>query len=681
MFGFLKKQAGDEISKMTNNFATLFEPIKIKNLEIKNRYSMAPMGPIGFVDNNGAFTQEGVDYYVERAKGGTGLLITGICNADHEIEKTIRPMIPCPTMNPSAFIMTGSIMTERVHAYNAKIFLQLTAGFGRAGLPHVIKTALAPSQIDNRWNSEIHHRPMTVEEINRMIQKFAESAAIAKQAGFDGVEVHAVHEGYLLDQFSMTLYNKRTDKYGGNLENRLRFASEIVQAIKAICGENFPVSLRFSLKSFVKGIRQGALPGEEFKEMGRDIEEGLEAAKMLVEAGYDALNVDAGTYDSWYWNHPPMYFEEGMYLPFSKLVKDAVDVPVIVAGRMDNPELAARAIEEGLTDIIGLGRPLLADAHLPNKVRTGKIESIRPCLSCHDGCMGRIAQALPLSCAVNPSCGREVSYAIEPSHQKKKVAIVGGGIAGMEAARVSALRGHNVAIYEKNERLGGVVIPGGMPSFKKDDHALIRWYEQELAKLDVKVNYSTEATADFLLQENADTVIIATGSKPILLNLPGKELNNVVTAEEILLNESLAGNSIAVVGGGLVGCEAALWLAQKGKKVTVIEASSDICGGPHGIPFMNYDMLKDLLAYHNVEVMKNSLVSEVTEQGVNVKTTDGTLNIPADTIILSVGYTSENKLYKELELEVEDLYLLGDAKRVKNIMYAIWDAYEVARQI
>ncbi|MDP4085955.1 MAG: FAD-dependent oxidoreductase [Bacillota bacterium] len=666
---------------MTTRFSKLFEPIKIKNVEIKNRYSMAPMGPIGFVDSNGAFTQEGIDYYVERAKGGTGLIITGICNADSEIEKTIRPMIPCPTMNPSAFIQSGSVMTERVHAYDTKIFLQLTAGFGRAGLPHVIKTAIAPSEIDNRWDPQITHRSMTVEEITRMIQQFGEAAAIAKKSGFDGVEIHAVHEGYLLDQFSMVLYNKRIDQYGGNLENRLRFAVEIVQAIKLTCGVDFPVSLRFSLKGFVKGFRQGALPGEKFEEMGRDIEEGLEAAKILVAAGYDALNVDAGTYDSWYWNHPPMYFEEGMYLPFSKLVKEVVDVPVIVAGRMDNPELAARALEEGLTDIIGLGRPLLADPYLPNKVRNRKVDTIRPCLSCHDGCMGRIAKALPLSCAVNPSCGREVKYAIKPAHKKKKVMVIGGGVAGMEAARVSALRGHEVTIYEKGNRLGGVVIPGGMPSFKKDDHALIRWYEQELAQQQVKVVFNTEVTKKFVLEEKADTVIVATGSKPILLNLPGKEKNKVVTAEEVLLNQEQTGNSIVVVGGGLVGCEAALWLAQKGKQVTVIEASSDICGGPHGIPFMNYDMLKDLLAYHNVEIMKNSLVSEVTTEGVLVKTKEGTVSVNADTIILSIGYTSVNSLYKQIEFDVEELYLLGDAKRVKNIMYAIWDAYEVARQL
>lgn len=251
----------------------------------------------------------------------------------------------------------------------------------------------------------------------------------------------------------------------------------------------------------------------------------------------------------------------------------------------------------------------------------------------------------------------------------------------MEAARVSALRGHGVTIFEKGNRLGGVVIPRGMPSFKKDDHALIRWYEQELAQQQVKIQYHTEATKDLIMEENADTVIVATGSKSILLDLPGKDQNKVVTAEEILLNEDLAGNEIVVVGGGLVGCETALWLTQTGRKVTIIEASSDICGGPHGIPFMTYDMLKDLLVYNNVEIMKNSIVSEVTNEGVLVKTKEGSVSVNADTIILSIGYTSDNKLYKDLKFELEDLYLLGDAKRVKNIMYAIWDAYEVARQI
>ncbi len=663
-------------------YKSLFKSIKINKLEIKNRFSMAPMGPFGFAEENGAFNQRGVDYYLERAKGGTGLIITGLCSVENEIEEIVRPSIPCPTMNPTAFVLSTKEMTERIHAYDAKIFLQLTAGFGRAGLPHVIKKAVAPSEIDNRWDPKLKHRELRVEEIQTYIKKFAQSAVIAKNAGFDGVEIHAVHEGYLLDQFTISLYNKRTDEYGGNLMGRLKFPIEIVKAIKAVCGENFPISLRYSLKSFIKGIRQGALPGEDFKELGRDTEEGLKAAKILVKAGYDVLNIDAGTYDSWYWNHPPMYFGKGgMYLPFGKMLKEAVDVPIIVAGRMENPDLAVKALEEECCDIIGLGRPLLADAYVPNKIKKGQLEKIRPCLSCHDGCMGRLATGGAVSCAVNPACGREEIYGINTAFIKKKVMIIGGGIAGMETARVCALRGHEVHLYEKSDKLGGHVIPGGVPSFKKDDRDLLKWYERELTDLNVEISFNTDVNAKLVKIDNADTVVVATGSTPIMINVPGIEKNNVLTADKVLLDSSKAGNKVVIVGAGLVGSETGLWLKQQGKDVTIVEATSEILGGPHGMPFMNYDMLKDLLNYNKIRIMTSSRVNEITKKGVVVNTKDGDISIEADTIIFSVGYNSNNILYSQLEDVVDDIYLLGDAKNVRNIMYAIWDAYEVARNI
>ncbi|WML32881.1 FAD-dependent oxidoreductase [Clostridium sp. OS1-26] len=666
-----------------NKYQSLFKSIKIGNLEIKNRFSMAPMGPIGFADKEGAFNQRGVDYYVERAKGGTGLIITGICSVYNEIEGLGTPTLPCPTINPGAFILTAKEMTERVHAYGSKIFLQLTAGFGRAGLPHVIKNPVAPSAITNRWDPRIEHKEMTIDEIKTFVKKFAEASAIAKQAGFDGVEIHAVHEGYLLDQFTISLYNKRTDEYGGDLMGRLKFPIEIVQAIKAACGDSFPVSLRYSLKSYVKGIREGALPGEEFEELGRDTEEGLEAAKILVDAGYNALNVDAGTYDSWYWNHPPMYFGEGgMYMPFGKALKEAVNVPIILAGRMEDPDLATKAIEEGFCDIVGLGRPLLADPYIPNKIKKGKANKIRPCLSCHEGCMGRIANSNVLSCAVNPSCGREEIYGLTPALQNKKITIIGGGIAGMEASRVASLRGHEVHLYEKADKLGGNVVPGGVPSFKKDDHALLRWYENELCDLKVNIHLNTEVSEDMIKSTNSDAVIVATGSTPIILNIKGVEKNNVLTADKVLLDPSKAGNKVTIIGAGLVGCETGLWLRQMGKDVTIVEALPEILGGPHGgMPFMNYDMLKDLLNYNKVNTITSSLVKEITEKGAIIETKDGEKPIDADTIIFAVGYRSNNSLYEKVENLADEVYLLGDAKNVKNIMYAIWDAYEIARQI
>ncbi|MGB5824455.1 MAG: NAD(P)-binding protein, partial [Proteocatella sp.] len=474
---------------MANYYPELFMPVKIGKVEIKNKLSMAPMGPVGYADANGAFNQRIQEYYVERAKGGVGLIITGICNVDMDMEGMSKPGLPSPTQTPMAFIHEAYQMNERIHAYGTKIFVQLTGGLGRSALPGFVSKFIAPSENENRFDPNIMHREMTKDEIQTLIKKFISSAVISKKAGFDGVEIHAVHEGYLLDQFAISFFNKRTDEYGGSLENRLRLATDIVKGIKAACGLDFPVTLRYSLKSCMKGLRQGGLPGEEYEEAGRDIPEGIEAAKILVNAGYDALNVDAGTYDSWYWNHPPMYFEEGVYREFGKILKENVDVPIILAGRMERPDMAVEALTDSC-DIIGLGRQLLSDPLYPEKVRTGRLDEIRPCLGCHEGCMGRIGNA-PVSCAVNPACGREKIYGIEMARHKKKLVVVGGGLAGMEASRVLAERGHKVTLFEKSSQLGGHLIPGGVPSFKRYDKALISWYERQLELLDVEVKFNT----------------------------------------------------------------------------------------------------------------------------------------------------------------------------------------------
>ncbi|MGL5686258.1 MAG: FAD-dependent oxidoreductase, partial [Vagococcus fluvialis] len=374
---------------MKKEHEKLFEPLKIRNLEIKNRISMAPMGLVGYADSDGGFNKNAQNYYIERAKGGTGLIITGMCSVDYN--EVLDRGVPCPTNNPIMFSMSTKAMNEKIHAYDSKIFLQLTGGLGRSGIPGLFKKAIAPSENMNRFDTRIKHEEMTYEEIQTWIQNFIQSAVIAKESGFDGVEIHAVHEGYLLDQFALSIFNQRKDEYGGDLKGRLKVAIDIVQGIKKACGSDFPVSLRYSVKSFMKGLRQGALPGENFDEAGRDYDEGLEAAKILEAAGYDVLNVDAGTYDSWYWNHPPMYFEEGMYREFGRKVKAVVSIPVILAGRMDNPDVAIDALN-GCCDMVSYGRPLLADSELPNKIKMEQFEDIRPCLSCHDGCMGRIAQ-------------------------------------------------------------------------------------------------------------------------------------------------------------------------------------------------------------------------------------------------------------------------------------------------
>lgn len=322
-------------------YKNLFTPVKIGSVVIKNRFAMAPMGPLGLADAQGGFNQRGIDYYTERAKGGTGLIITGVTFSDCKVETQSMPNCPNSTYNPVHFIRTAREMTERVHAYESKIFLMMSAGFGRVTIPTNLGEfpPVAPSAIPHRWLDKIC-RPLTVEEIHSIVKSFGDGAYNAKRAGFDGVEIHAVHEGYLLDQFAISMFNQRTDEYGGSLENRLRFAREVVEEIKSRCGQDFPVALRFSVKSMIKDWREGALPGEEFEEKGRDIEEGLQAAKLLVEYGYDALDTDVGTYDAWWWNHPPMYQKKGLYRPYFKMVKEVVDVPVLCAGRMDDPDMA-----------------------------------------------------------------------------------------------------------------------------------------------------------------------------------------------------------------------------------------------------------------------------------------------------------------------------------------------------
>lgn len=656
-------------------YSKIFEPITIGKLTIKNRTSMAPMGPIGYADSFGGFNQRLQDYYVERAKNDVGLIITGICSVDTQIEGLPDIAIPCPTTSPLSFIHSTRCMNDRIHAYGSKIFLQLTGGLGRSALPGFIKKNIAPSEQGNRFDPKTIHREMTVEEIQNLIQKFVMSAVVAKKAGFDGVEVHAVHEGYLLDQFAISIFNQRTDAFGGSLENRLRVATEIVKGIKKMCGEDFIVSLRYSLKSCMKGLRQGGLPGEEYEEAGRDIEEGIEAAKLLVEAGYDVLNVDAGTYDSWYWNHPPMYFEKGVYNEYGRILKQHVDVPIILAGRMDDPDMANAAIGD-CCDMVSYGRPLLADAEYVTKIRYGREDEVRPCLGCHEGCLGRIANG-PISCAVNPACGREEIYGLSAALQKKHILVIGGGVAGLEVARVSALRGHKVTLVEKSSALGGNLIPGGAPEFKRYDHELIEYYTRQMELLGVDVRMNTAVTSENVDEYGADTIVAATGSTPIKLNFAGEA--EAVQAEDILLGKVESGENAIVVGGGLVGCETALWLAQKGKKVTVLEMLPHILGGHGKIPHMNQFMLEDLLNYHNVAVHTSTVVETTAKDRIVIRTGESTSEIPCDTLITCVGYRANDTLYRELQEKDVPVHNIGDSNKVGNIMYAIWDAYELAR--
>ncbi len=687
---------------MDAKYDALFTPWKIGNVEIKNRIVLCPMGGtslFGWFELTGCkFDKEAAKFFLERAQNNVGLIIPGIAPLrDTFWGKWLW-------QNPKMFDDLKEFMDE-IHKTGAKLFIQLTAGMGRswaiteliapmhknkitrALIKPVIDTShelASPSPLPSRWDPEITTPQMTVEQIHEIIEAFAKTAALCKKAGVDGVEVHAVHEGYLLDQFTMEWTNKRTDEYGGSFENRYRFPVEIVKAIKEACGEDFPVSLRYSVESKVKGFREGAVPGETYTEVGRCMEESEKAAKYLQDAGYDMLNADNGTYDSWYWAHPPMYMPQNCNLEDVSHIKKFVDIPVVCAGRME-PDVGAQAIAEGKIGGVGIARQFLADPEWITKLIDERLEDIRPCICCHSGCFNfssskgkantqDLSDTMGLArCAVNPQTMQSKKYNIKPAKKAKRIAIIGGGIGGMETAIVCAKRGHSVTLYEKSNELGGVFIAAAAPSFKEKDRDLIAWYRREIARypsIEVKLGAEVKSIEDC----DADEIVIATGSKANRIPVPVVE--HAIQAVDFLLGKHEVGENVTIIGGGLTGCEIAYELYLQGKKPTIVEMQDDLITTP-GICLANTSFLRDFFKANKVPVYLETGVTKIEEDGVTVKDKNGMeLKLAADSVILSVGYKSAPIAEKS-----KHVHIVGDASKVGNLRTVIWGAWDVAMKL
>ena len=689
------------MTNMDDKYKALFTPWKIRDLEIKNRIVLCPMGGtslFGWMEHTGNhFDKEAAKFFLERANNNVGLIITGIA----PIKSTY--MGQWLWQNKKMFDELKEFMDE-IHKTGAKLFIQITAGMGRSwAIPtplvmlhnapvirDIIKPIIdipyqsaSPSELPSRWSDKVTTRAMTVKEIEEIVDAFAKTAELCKAAGVDGVEVHAVHEGYLLDQFTLEYTNKRTDKYGGSFENRYRFATDIVKAIKEKCGEDYPVSLRYSVLSKVKDFCVGAVPGEEYTEIGRDMAESEKAAKYLQDAGYDMLNADNGTYDSWYWAHPPMYMPLNCNLDDVAHIKKFVDIPVVCAGRME-PDVGAKAIEEGLIDGMGVARQFLADSEWITKLIENRLEDIRPCICCHNACFNMakykgtanqqsIYDASHIArCALDPRVMQSDKYQLKPAAKIKNIAVIGGGIGGMEAAIVSAKRGHKVTLYEKSDRLGGVFIAAAAPEFKEKDKMLIAWYEREIAKYPIDVKLNTEVAA--LEDLKADEIIVATGSVANKIPVPGAEKG--IEAVDYLLGKQEVGENVVIVGGGLSGCEIAYELYLQGKKPVIVEMKNDLVVSDK-ICLANSSFLRDFFNANKVTVYLETGVKEIKDGSVVISGKDGkTEEIAADSVILSTGYKSAPAFAKK-----KNVHIIGDAKQVGNLRTVIWSAWDVCMKL
>ena len=697
---------------MNPKYEALFTPWKVGNVEVKNRIVQCSMGGtslFGWMEPS-HLDKEAAYFLLNRAQDGVGLILPGMqCIKDAIGGRWLY-------QNEKMFKDLKKYM-EEFHKTGAKLFIQLAAGMGRSMaitkpmillLQHPVLGKLASPVADldyitasasatpNRWYDEVKSRPMTIKEIHDQVEAFAKTSKLLKEAGVDGVEIHAVHEGYLLDQFTISNMNYRTDEYGGSFENRYRFPVEIVQAIKRECGSDFPVSLRYSVVSKTKDWGKGAMPYEEdFKEFGRDMEESEKAVKYLEDAGYDMFNCDNGTYDAWYWAHPPQYMPDNCNLSYVEHIKNYTSKPVVCAGRMD-PVKAAEEIAAGKLDAVAIARQNLVDHEWIHKILEGREDEIKPCIRCHNGCFNmakfagtpniqHLGDSLHLArCALNPTTMQHNKYKIVPTKSPKKVAVIGGGIGGMECALVLKQRGHIPTLFEKSGELGGLFLTASAMTFKENDKELIRWYRREIEKSGIEVHLNTEVN-DLGTLRGYDDIIVATGSVP--RTMPGiKGFEKALTFTQILKEKHELGDKVLFIGGGQSSCEAACdLLLNYGKHPIIVEYANDLVAA-QATCLANTSYLRDAMEYHKVPVYLHSTVTEITDKGCTVKNvqTGETFFVECDNVVNGIGFVPTPVGGRTASRKVkgkETIFRVGDCVAIGNLRTVIWRAWDVCMKI